>query len=207
MERVGDRKDYETPGIEVSDLAADPITQFRTWLDAAHEAGVLEPEAMTLSTAGPSARIVLVRGLDERGFAFYTSYSSAKAAEIAEDPRVALTFAWPPMHRQVRIEGRAERLPEEESDAYFAERPRGSQIGAWASPQSSVLPDRATLERRVAEAEARFEGAEVPRPPDWGGYLVRPQMVEFWQGRESRLHDRLRYRLVDQRWTLERLAP
>jgi pyridoxamine 5'-phosphate oxidase len=205
------RREYEAPGLELSDLAGDPIEQFRRWFEDAREAAVIEPEAMVLATADaqgrPSARYVLMRGLDERGFAFFTNYESAKARDLAVNPEVALTFGWLEIHRQVRIAGTAEPLPAAESDAYFNSRPRGARIGAVASPQSSVLAGRDELERLVAEAEERFPGEQVPRPESWGGYLVRPRAVEFWQGRPNRLHDRLRYSREDDGWVVERLAP
>lgn len=207
---MSEHRDYDAPPLDVADVDPDPIAQFRTWFEEARALSVYEPEAMLLSTAGldggPRTRYVLMRGLDERGLAFFTNYNSDKAREIDAEPRVSLTFGWLPLHRQVRVTGRAERLPEAESDAYFASRPRGAQLGAWASPQSAVLGSRAELEALVADAAGQFPG-EVPRPEFWGGYLVRPDTVELWQGRPSRLHDRLRYRRLDDGWMIERLAP
>jgi pyridoxamine 5'-phosphate oxidase len=207
----GERRDYQGQDLDPAHVEAEPIDQFRVWLHAAREAGIFEPEAMTVATVGadarPTSRYVLLRGLDERGFAFYTNYQSAKARALAERPHAALTFGWLPLHRSVRVEGPVERLPESESDAYFASRPRAAQIGAWASPQSEVIAGREVLERAVAEAEARFAGRDVPRPPHWGGLLVRPERVEFWQGRAGRLHDRVRYERDGERWRIERLAP
>jgi pyridoxamine 5'-phosphate oxidase len=209
---IGEHRQYEAraPLVE-DDLDPDPLAQFDRWFADARAAGVEQPEAMTLATCDadgrPHCRYVLLRGRDERGFAFFTGYRSAKAREITANPHVSLTFGWLELHRSVRITGTAEHLPAAESDAYFLSRPRGSRVGAWASPQSSVLADRAELEHRVAEAEARFASGEVPRPDDWGGFLVRPDSLEFWQGRPSRLHDRLRYRREDGAWVVERLAP
>ncbi|MGI8624771.1 MAG: pyridoxamine 5'-phosphate oxidase [Solirubrobacteraceae bacterium] len=205
---MAEHRDYEAPPLDAAAVDPDPMRQFAAWFAAARAALLVEPEAMLLSTAGAHARYVLLRGHDERGFRFFTSYESAKARELGADPAVALTFGWLAMHRSVRVEGTAERLLEAESDAYFAARPRGSRIGAWASPQSRVIADRAELDRRVAAAEARFAGVQdVPRPPHWGGFLVRPETIELWQGRPSRLHDRLRYRRADGAWVVERLAP
>lgn len=194
------------------DLAADPLLQFRRWFEEAVAAGIAQPEAMTLATASaqgrPSARMVLLRGLDPRGFIFFTNYDSRKGCELAENPWAALVFFWEPMERQVRIEGRVEKATEAESDAYFQSRPRGSRLGAWASPQSAVLPDREALDRWVREVEDKYAGQEVPRPPNWGGFRVVPDLVEFWQGQPSRLHDRLCYRRQpDGSWKVERLAP
>jgi pyridoxamine 5'-phosphate oxidase len=206
------RVDYDGAELDPGTVDPDPIAQFGAWFEAARAAEVLEPEAMTLATVGPdgrpSARIVLLRGLDDRGFAFYTNHGSAKGRDLRERPHAALTFAWLEVHRSVRVEGPVAALPAAESDAYFASRPRGSQIGAWASPQSDVISGRAELDRRVAEAEARFAGGTVPRPAHWGGFVVAPVALELWQGRPSRLHDRVRYlREARGAWRLERLAP
>lgn len=206
------RVQYETAGIDVDDLDPDPIVQWHRWYADASSAGLVEPNAMTIATVDadgrPDARIVLARGADERGFVFFTGYDSAKSEQLAARPFGAATFAWLGLHRQVRLRGRVHRVTDEDSDAYFAARPRGSQVGAWASPQSSVIADRAELERSVADVEARFAGVPVlPRPANWGGWRLVPEQVEFWQGRPFRLHDRLRYRLVSDRWKIERLAP
>ena len=211
MDLAALRTEYGERGIDPETLDADPIAQFRRWLQDAETAELAEPNAMAVSTVGadgaPSSRYVLLRGLDERGFAFYTNHESKKARELAANPRVALLFGWLALQRQVRVTGMAVRFDDREADDYFASRPRGSQIGAWASPQSAPLADRAELERMVADTEQRFAGVPVPRPPFWGGYRVAPLTIEFWQGRRSRLHDRLRYRRVDGEWRLERLAP
>ena len=205
------RQEYESRGLDVSDVVADPLDQFRAWYDDAVAAKLYEPNAMLLATCSaagePSCRYVLLRGLDEAGFTFFTHAASPKSSDLAVNPRAALTFGWLPLHRQVRATGRARRLSDAASDAYFASRPRGSQVGAWASPQSSVLPDRAALEERVEEMARRFGTGPVPRPADWGGWVVAPETVEFWQGRRSRLHDRLRYRRSEGGWIIERLAP
>jgi len=192
-------------------LGADPFVQFRQWLEAAVAAETPEPHAMTLATCDatgrPSARIVLLRGHDERGFAFFTNYDSRKGRELAARAQAAAVFFWPALHRQIRIEGGIERLAAGESDAYFASRPRGHQISAWASPQSAELESRAALEARVREAELRFAGKEVVRPPHWGGFWLRPEAFEFWQGRLNRVHDRITYTRAANGWRRARLAP
>jgi pyridoxamine 5'-phosphate oxidase len=201
------------PGLWEADVGDDPIGAFASWFDHAAAAGVPEPGAMVLATADaegtPSARTVLLKAVDRRGFVFYTNRASRKGADLAANPRAALVFNWVPVRRQVLVRGDVEPVDDDESDAYFASRPRGSQIGAWASRQSEVAADRAELDRRAADVEARFDGLDVPRPPFWGGYRVIPVAVEFWQGRIDRLHDRLRFRRdgVDAPWVLERLFP
>ena len=196
--------------LDVGDLAADPYDQFRRWLADAEFAGITEPTAMTLATAGadgsPDARVVLLKGLDG-GFWFFTNYESAKARQLAENPRAALVIHWYPVSRQVRVRGRVERLAHELSVAYFASRPPGSRLGAWASRQSEVIESREALERVRSEVEQRFAGEEPPLPPFWGGYRVVPDEIEFWQGRPDRLHDRLRYRRDSGTWLVERLQP
>ena len=205
------RKEYTRAGLAESDVAPDPVEQFRRWFDAALDAGLHEPNAMTVATATrdgrPSARVVLLKGFDGRGFVFYTNYEGRKGREIEENPRAALLFYWGELERQVRIEGPVSRVSGEESDAYYASRPRGSRLGAWASEQSRVVEGREVLEGRVGDLEAEYEGREVPRPPFWGGYRVEPEVVEFWQGRENRLHDRIVYRRKDGGWKIERLQP
>jgi pyridoxamine 5'-phosphate oxidase len=206
------RREYAAGGLDEAHLEADPIAMFRRWMHDAVRAGVHEPNALVLATTdaegAPSSRIVLLKGIDARGFVFFTNYGSRKATDLAANPRCALLFPWHPLERQVRVEGTATPLVAEENDAYFATRPRASQIGAWASPQSEVVPDRAALDERYREAAARFGEAEVPRPAQWGGYLVTPHTMEFWQGRVGRMHDRLRYRRGDAaEWLVERLAP
>jgi pyridoxamine 5'-phosphate oxidase len=205
------RREYARAGLKESDAEGDPVEQFRRWFDEALAANLYEPNAMTLTTATPdgrpSARVVLLKGFDERGFVFYTNYEGRKAKELEINPYCALVFYWGELERQVRIEGRASRVPDKESDAYFEGRPRGSQLGAWASEQSRPVRDRGALEDRLRELEAGYEGREVPRPPFWGGYRVEPETIEFWQGRENRLHDRLMYRRSDGLWRRERLQP
>lgn len=205
------RIQYETEGLDLADIDADPVTQWHRWYDQAVEAGLVEPEAMTVATVDaegrPDARIVLVRGVDESGLVFFTNYASAKGTQLETTPVASAVFGWLGLHRQVRVRGHVERLDAESSSEYFASRPRGSRIGAWASPQSSVIADRDELDRRVAEVEARFPDDDVPRPDFWGGWLIRPFEWEFWQGRPSRLHDRLRFSGRPGDWTIERLAP
>ena len=193
---------------------SDPMLLFETWFDAVVAAGVVEPGAMVLATADaagrPAARAVLLKGVDERGFRFFTNYGSAKAADLLGNPNCALTFVWPALVRQVRVRGRAARISRKESAAYFATRARGSQLGAWTSRQSEVIADRAVLDRRLAEVEARFPlGEDIPLPPFWGGYVVVPDSIEFWEGRADRLHDRLRYSRTEPagEWQVERLSP
>lgn len=204
------RISYEQGELDERLLSKDPFRQFELWMRAALEAGLREPNAMTLATVtpegDPAARVVLLRGFDERGFCFYTNYESAKGRELNGTPRAALSFYWAELERQVRIFGSVERLPREESAAYFSTRPRGHQLGAWASRQSEVVASREVLEEALASAEARFPG-EVPLPEYWGGYRVVPESMEFWQGRPNRLHDRIRYRRMASAWTRERLSP
>jgi pyridoxamine 5'-phosphate oxidase len=189
----------------------DPIERFREWFREAEQAGVEVPEAMTLATAGadgaPSARMLLLKGADDEGFVFYSGYVSRKAGELEQNPRAALVFYWRPLGKQVRVEGPVERVSEGESAAYFATRPRGSQLAAWASQQSGPLESREKLERRYAELAREYAGREVPRPPHWGGFRLRPDAIEFWEHRENRLHDRFRYARAREGWTAELLSP
>jgi pyridoxamine 5'-phosphate oxidase len=206
------RVQYETAGLELSDLDLDPVAQWKLWHDQALEAGVAEPNSVVLSTVDangvPDARNLLIRGADAEGFSFFTNYLSAKSRQLQSQPVAAATSSWLDLHRQVRIRGEVTRLSEADSDDYFGSRPRESQLGAWASPQSEILHDRNELEQLLAQVRARFEGSEVPRPPHWGGWLLAPLEVEFWQGRPSRLHDRFRYRRsTTGEWTIDRLAP
>ena len=204
------RESYERGALDRADLPADPFALFDAWFEAARASGTPEPNAMTLSTVSaegaPSARVVLLKGVDH-GFVFYTNRESRKGRELDAAGVAALTFWWPPLERQVRIEGTAERIADAASDAYFQSRPRGSRLGAWASPQSEAIPDRSVLDARLAEATERFADGDVERPPFWGGYRVVPSAVEFWQGRPSRLHDRFLYRREGDAWTVGRLAP
>jgi|SoiMethySBSTD1v2_1073268.scaffolds.fasta_scaffold500707_2 pyridoxamine 5'-phosphate oxidase len=205
------RRDYALATLDERDVDADPIRQFERWFADAAAARVPEPNAMTLSTATrdgvPSARIVLLKGVDANGFAFYTDYRSRKGAELAENPLAALTFLWKEIERQVRITGSVSRVSTQESDAYFRTRPPGSRLGAWASHQSAVLASREELEARVQDVIGRFPDGDVPLPPHWGGFRVAPDEIELWQGRPDRLHDRLLYRRGERGWEISRLSP
>lgn len=206
------RQEYAAAGLAEGDLEADPVTMFRRWFDEVQAAGVHEPNAMVVATVGPdlapSSRMVLLKGLDEDGFVFFTNTRSRKGDELAANPRCALLFPWHPLERQVRVDGVATALPRADVAAYFAVRPRGSQLGAWASHQSRVVAGREELAAAYDEVEARYDGRDVPVPEEWGGYVVRPEAVEFWQGRPGRMHDRLVYRRTPEGgWRTERLAP
>lgn len=205
------RREYERAGLAEGDVDADPFVQVRHWLADAVAGGVDEPNAMTLATAdasgAPSARTVLLKGFDARGFVFFTSYESRKARELTENPRAAIVLPWLALERQICVTGSVERVTRDETIEYFAQRPRASQLGAWTSPQSQVISSRDELDARLAEVTARFEGRDVTPPETWGGFRLVPVTIELWQGRQSRLHDRLRYRREGSAWTIERLAP
>lgn len=206
------RRLYQRGRLDESAAAPTWLEQFRLWFaDAADDPNVFEPNAMQLATVDPggrpAVRTVLLKGIDERGIVFFTNYDSAKGVDLAATPYAAVVFHWQTNERQVRFSGPAERVARAETEAYFATRPRGAQIGAWASPQSQVIPSRTALEDSTAEVEARFADKDVPPPPHWGGIRIRPELVEFWQGRADRLHDRLRYRRYGDSWVMERLAP
>jgi pyridoxamine 5'-phosphate oxidase len=205
------RTDYKLRSLNESDVSVDPITQFANWWDEAVNSKIEEVNAMTLATVNndgrPSARIVLLKGFDEKGFVFFTNYQSKKGKELEDNPHGAVVFFWRELERQVRIEGGIEKVSEEDSDAYYQSRPAGSRIGAWASPQSEVIDGRETLENNYRALEKKFDNKNIPRPGHWGGYILRPSMIEFWQGRSSRLHDRIQYSLKENGWVIERLAP
>ncbi len=205
------RIEYRRAALDERDIDRDPFAQFGRWFDEAVAASLPEPNAMSLATVDssgrPSARIVLLKAVDGRGLTFYTNYRSRKARELPDGARAALLFFWPEVERQVRVEGVVEKVDTGTADAYWVSRPRLSRLGAWASPQSEPLADRAALEARFAEADAQYPGESVPRPPHWGGYRVVPDMFEFWQGRASRLHDRITYRREGANWNIGRLAP
>ncbi|ALM52536.1 pyridoxamine 5'-phosphate oxidase [Halomonas huangheensis] len=205
------RRDYEGGSLDESGVPQDPLSMFDDWFALARDADPDDANAMTLATADsqglPHARVVLLKGFDERGMVFFTNYNSHKGSELANVPKAALTFWWPRLSRQVRIEGSVERVSEEESDEYFSSRPRGSQLGAWIATQSVVIPNRTWIEERQQRFEQAYEGQEIPRPVHWGGYRVSPEMIEFWQGQPSRLHDRVRYERRDGNWEVMRLAP
>jgi pyridoxamine 5'-phosphate oxidase len=212
MTKIADlRQNYTQAGLLESDIVANPFEQFRLWFDQAVAADILEPNAMTIATVTaegkPSARIVLLKDLDDRGFVFYTNYRSQKGVELQHCPYAALVFLWGDLERQVRIEGKVELVSEAEATGYFHSRPINSQLGAWASDQSVVIADRAVLEQKIHQLATEYQDTVIPKPAHWGGFRVIPQEIEFWQGRPSRLHDRLRYQLVAGEWRVERLAP
>jgi len=213
MSTIADiRQEYKLQTLSESDVAADPLLQFDRWWDDAIKSEITEVNAMTLATASetgiPSARIVLLKGYDKNGFVFFTNYQSHKGQELEQNPNACLVFFWKELERQIRITGTVQKVAAADSDAYFSSRPEGSRIGAWASPQSKVIEKRTVIEDRLSNFQQQFSDGNIPRPPYWGGYAVQPVQVEFWQGRPSRLHDRIQYTLqTDGNWLVERLAP
>lgn len=205
------RRDFALKTLDESEIVTNPIEMFKKWFNEAIEADVLEPTAMNLATVSakgqPSSRVVLLKQIKPDGFVFFTNYDSKKAQQITDNKHCALNFMWHELERQVRIEGVIEKISAKESDSYFEMRPQKSKLGAWASPQSHVIPNRAYLEQLIADFDAKFGESSINRPENWGGYIVKPHLVEFWQGRESRLHDRIQYTYVSDSWKIERLAP
>lgn len=206
------REDYRAQTLNITDVTKEPIQQFEIWFKEALDSAVKEANAMTLATVNsegqPAARIVLLKGFDKKGFVFYTNYDSKKGIELAQNPNVALVFLWKELERQIRIEGVAKKISVRQSTAYFHSRPKGSQIGAWASPQSQIVESRNQLEKNYEELKEKYKNKLIlPKPTHWGGYVVQPKLIEFWQGRSSRLHDRICYTLQDKKWLIERLAP
>ncbi len=212
MTKIADlRKNYTQAGLLESDIVANPFEQFKIWFEQAVAADILEPNAMTVATVTdegkPSARIVLLKDFNDRGFVFYTNYNSQKGVELQHCPYAALVFLWGDLERQVRIEGNVELVSESEATGYFHSRPASSQLGAWASEQSTVIRDRSILEQKLHQLESEYQDRQIPKPPHWGGVRIVPQEIEFWQGRPSRLHDRLRYQSIEGKWQIDRLAP
>ena len=206
------REDYRAKTLEINDINSNPFLQFKNWFQEALNSSVKEANAMTIATVDaegkPSARIILLKGFDENGFIFYTNYDSKKGQDLAANPHIAAVFLWKDLERQIRIEGKAKKITKAASLQYFQSRPKGSQIGAWASPQSQVIPDRSILENNVVALKEKYKDADnLPIPNHWGGYVIVPTLIEFWQGRSSRLHDRIRYKLKGENWIIERLAP
>ncbi len=206
------REDYRAKTLEIKDIHSNPFSQFKDWFQEALDSSIKEANAMTIATVDatgkPSARIILLKGFDEKGFVFYTNYDSKKGQDLAVNPNIAAVFLWKDLERQIRIEGIAKKITKKASLQYFQSRPKGSQIGAWASPQSQVIPDRSILENNVKTLKEKYKDADnLPIPNHWGGYIIQPTLIEFWQGRSSRLHDRISYKLKGKNWKIERLAP